>query len=121
LKHLFKNRFSQNSKPQNGGFGREWTMIFVGRGEASVKFNILPATTWALFDPKMLAARAGLTIAGAEILLLVKQRRNVQSAVGSGMCDRRADAQRHQKIDERPTKWLVKYSTSPDNKSPVKA
>ena len=41
----------------------------------------------ALFDPKMLAARAGSTIAGAQILLLIELGQTVQGAVGSKTCD----------------------------------
>ena len=50
----------------------------------------------------MLAARAGSTIAGAQILLLIELGQTVQGTVGSKTRDRRADAQRHPKIDERP-------------------
>jgi hypothetical protein len=35
-------------------------------------FNTLPTTTWAPVDPFTLAARAGSTIVGSQILLLVK-------------------------------------------------
>jgi hypothetical protein len=42
--------------------------VWITRIEAnflsSARLDILPTTTWALVDPKMLAARAGSTIAG---------------------------------------------------------